>query len=78
MSFLTIREALYSYSSKKRTITGISLKLPECEIQDSGIRVGTHSFSGNTIIGSGVGIIVDETGFGMGAPLPEALAKLKF
>ena len=61
-----------------RTITGISLKLPECEIQEAGIRIGTNSFSGNTIMGFGVGIIVDETGFGMGVSLPEALAKLTF
>ena len=71
-------KTLYSYSPKIRTITSISLKLPECEIQDSGIRVGTNVFSGCTVMGGGVGIIVDETGFGMGAPLPEALAKLKF
>lgn len=70
-------DALYSYSPQTRTITGISIKLPECEIQDSGIRVGTNRFMGNTIQGFGVGIIVNESGFGMGGPLPEGLAKLK-
>jgi hypothetical protein len=69
-------QELYSFDPKRRTITGLSLKLPECEIQSTGIRVGSNMFSGNTVIGFGVGIVVDERGIGMGAPLPEGLAKL--
>lgn len=57
-------------------MTGLSLKLPECEIQRTGIRVGCNMFSGNMVMGFGVGIVVDERGIGMGAPLPEGLAKL--
>lgn len=69
-------QELYSFDPVKRTITGLSLNLPECEIQSSGIRVGGSTFSGNVIVGFGVGIVVDERGIGMGAPLPEGLAKL--
>lgn len=69
-------QELYSYDPGRRIITGLSLKLPECEIQSTGIRVGTNMFSGNIIMGFGVGIVVDERGIGMGAPLPEGLAKL--
>lgn len=68
---------LYSFDSKKHIITATSLNLPECEIQNNAIRVGTNIFSGNMVMGSGVGIFVDEQGgMGMGAPLPEGLAKL--
>lgn len=70
-------KALYSYSPKMRTITPFSLNLPECEIQESHTRIGTNIFSKGTVIGSGVGLIIDETGFGMGGPLPEGIAKLK-
>lgn len=68
---------LYTFDPDKKIITGLTLKLPECEIQSSGIRVGTNQFSGNMVSGFGVGIVVDEHGIGMGAPLPEGLAKLK-
>jgi hypothetical protein len=67
---------LYSFEPTKRIITGLFLKLPECEIQDNGIRIGSNFFSGNIVRGFGVGIVVDERGIGMGAPLPEGLAKL--
>jgi hypothetical protein len=67
---------LYSYNPGKKTITALSLNLPECEINNSNIRVGTNMFSGNMVSGFGVGIIVDERGLGMGAPLPDGLAKL--
>lgn len=69
-------EELYTYDPSRKVVTGLVLKLPECEIQSSGIRVGTNMFSGNMVVGFGVGIVVDERGMGMGAPLPEGLAKL--
>jgi len=69
-------QELYSFDPGRRIITGLSLNLPECEIQKSGIRVGSNMFSGNMVAGFGVGIVVDERGIGMGAPLPEGLAKL--
>ncbi len=69
-------EVLYSFDPGRRIITGLSLKLPECEVQSTGIRVGTNMISGNRFVGLGVGIVVGERGIGMGAPLPEGLAKL--
>jgi len=76
--FKIIKEGkdLYGFDTKRHIITGLSLKLPECEIKSDGIRVGTNMFSGNMVVGFGVGIVVDERGIGMGAPLPEGLAKL--
>jgi len=67
---------LYSFDPVNKIITGLELKLPECQISSTSIRVGSNVFSGNTVVGAGVGIIVDENGIGMGAPLPEGLAKL--
>lgn len=69
-------QELYGFDPDRRLITGLSLKLPECEIKSTGIRVGNNMFSGNTFIGFGIGIVINEQGIGMGAPLPQGLAKL--
>jgi len=70
-------KGLYIFSPKRRTITGVCLKLPECEISDGGIRIGSNSFSHNTVMGEGVGIVVDEMGgVGLGGPIPANLAVL--
>ena len=69
-------QELYSFAPENRVITGISLNLPECEIRSNGIRIGNSVLSGNAVVGFGVGIAVNEQGFGMGAPLPAGLAKL--
>ena len=67
---------MYSFSPKTGTFTGHALRLPECQIERTKIRVGSNTFSGNVVSDSGVGIVVTETSIGMGAPLPEGLAKL--
>ncbi len=67
---------LYMYNPKEKTLTGIDLGLPECQIKPWEIRIGSNVFSGNIIAGSGVGIVVRESGMAMGAPLPSGLAKL--
>ncbi len=69
-------EEVYSFNPESRTITGLSLKLPEIEIGQDAIKIGSNVFSGNVVSGSSVGIVVDERGIGMGAPLPEGLARL--
>jgi len=69
-------QELYSFDKNRRIIKGLSRKLPECEIQSSGIRVGSNILSGNKGIGFGVGITVYEQRIVMGLPLPEGLAKL--
>lgn len=67
---------LYKYNPSDKLITGITLNLPECKITPSEIRVGSSIFSGNMVVGYGIGIFVTENGMGMGAPLPPNLAKL--
>jgi len=67
---------LYVFYPDKKIISGLSIKLPECEISNTGTRIGTSMFSGNMVMGAAVGIVVDERGVGMGASLPPGLAKL--
>jgi len=69
-------QELYSFDQERRIIKGLSQKLPECEIQGSGIRIGNNILSGNKLIGFGVGVAVYEQRIVMGASLPEGLAKL--
>jgi hypothetical protein len=70
------REEVYSYTPKQKLLQGLSLKLPDCQIEATGIRIGTNRFSGNAISGFGVGIAVDERSISVGAPLPPGLARL--
>ena len=74
-SILEGDKELYSYDPEKKTLTGIALNLPDCQISPLEIRVGTNTFSDNMVVGLGVGIVVTEDGIGMGAPLPPNLAK---
>lgn len=67
---------LYTYNPKEKTLTSINLGLPECQIKPWEIRVGSSVFSGNTLVGFGVGIAVRESGIALGSPLPPGLAKL--
>lgn len=70
------RQALYAYSPRDRRLTSESLGLPELEIQSSRILIGSNTFQSNLVSGFGVGIVVDENGIGIGAPLPPGLAAL--
>jgi hypothetical protein len=67
---------IYRYDPEEKTLSSIDLGLPDCQVGRWQIRVGSNVFSGNTVIGSGVGIAVTEDGIAMGAPLPPGLAKL--
>lgn len=67
---------LYRYSSASRTLTGLSLRLPEVELSPTGIRIGTNFIGGSTVSGFGVGVAVTETGIAIGSPLPPHLAEL--
>jgi len=69
-------QALYSFDKERRIITGLSQKLPECEIQGSGIRIGSNILSRSKAIGFGVGVAVYEQRIVMGNSLPEGLARL--
>lgn len=71
------QDELYSFSPPAKRFTAAAvLKLPPIEITPNGIRVGTTFFAGNSVSGFGVGIVVDEHGIAMGAPLPAGLARL--
>jgi hypothetical protein len=69
-------EPIYSYDPGEKTLTSIDLGLPDCQITLEQIRVGSAVFSGNTLVGCGVGIAVTEDGVAVGAPLPPSLAEL--
>lgn len=69
-------EILYSYDPVSKVLQGIGIDLPECEISRSRIRVGGIELVNNVIVGAKVGVLVNETGIGIGAPAPAALAKL--
>ena len=67
---------LYSYSPSEKTISSLTLGLPDVQIGPSGTRVGTNWFSGNVFSGSGVGLSVSRDGISLAAPLPSKLARL--
>lgn len=73
---LSNRKELYTYNPRHKTLTSISLGLPECQIGKGETRVGTSILSGNFIAESGVGIAVTQNGMAIGAPLPTGLAEL--
>jgi hypothetical protein len=68
---------LYSYNPREKTLSSLSLGLPEVQIDATGTRIGTNWFSGYVVTGHGVGIEVKNEGsISLGAPLPANLAKL--
>jgi hypothetical protein len=67
---------LYRYNPREKTISDLSLGLPDVQISAAGTRVGTNWFSGNVVVGSGVGLAVSRDGISLGAPLPLNLARL--
>jgi hypothetical protein len=67
---------LYSYDPREKTLSSLSLGLPEVQISAAGTRIGTNSFSGNVLTGPDVGIAVSREGISLGAPLPPKLARL--
>lgn len=69
---------LYAFDSANKTIRGLTLRLPECQISENATRVGTNLFQNNMISGFGVGIMVmPDGGMAIGGPLPPGLAKLR-
>jgi len=69
-------QELYSFDKERRVIKGLSQKLPECEIQSGGIRIGSNILSRKKTTGFGVGVAVYEQRIVMGNSLPEGLARL--
>lgn len=68
--------AQYTFFEQERRITADSLQLPDIEITDNQIRVGTNVIQSNMVSGYGVGIAVEEQSISIGAPLPRGLAAL--
>jgi hypothetical protein len=67
---------LYSYNPQEKTLSSLSLGLPEVQLSSAGTRIGSNWFSGNVVAGYGVGLAVNKEGISLGAPLPPKLAKL--
>jgi hypothetical protein len=67
---------LYEYVADEKLLRPITLRLPECQLLPAAVRIGSNTLSGNVVSGPGVGIVVDEDSFSMGAPVPPGLAKL--
>jgi hypothetical protein len=67
---------LYNYNPQEKTLSSISLDLPEVQISPSGTRVGSSQFTGNIVSGRPVGIAVRKDGIAFGSTLPAGLAKL--
>jgi hypothetical protein len=69
-------DVLYNYNPTERILTGVRLPLPECQISPTRTRIGSNTFSSNTVTGFEVGIRVTEDGIAIGARLPSKLAAL--
>ncbi len=67
-------KALYTYEPGTKTVVGIELGLPQCQIQAEGISVGIYNYYGKTASGANVSVAVDDIDTHIGAPLPEVLA----
>jgi hypothetical protein len=74
--FLKDGVELYSYNPREKTISSITLGLPDVQIGVSGTRIGGSLFSGNVVTGFGVGVAASKGGTAIGAPLPPKLATL--
>ncbi len=68
---------LYLYDPTEKRLESISLNLPECQITPFEIRIGNSRFSGNSIVGFGVGLAVTPDNISLGAPVPHGLAELR-
>lgn len=68
---------MYRYSPNDKRLVGKAVGLPDCQITEEWIAVGNNRYSGSTVVGSPVGILVTENLVSMGAPLPPGLAELE-
>jgi hypothetical protein len=67
---------LYHYDPEEKTLIGIELDLPDCQVGQQFVRVGENTFGNNTVMGSGIGIVVTATATWLGGPLPAQLQPL--
>lgn len=70
-------EPQYFYSPPRRIIRDLQGSLPECQITNNNIRIGSNTIGSSMITGFEVGIGIDENGFFIGGSMPSGLAELK-
>lgn len=70
-------DPLYFFSPRRRLIRDMKGTLPECQITNQNIRIGSNTIASSMISGSQVGIGISENGFFIGGPMPSELAELK-
>lgn len=77
--FVIFKDSVESFffSPSRGLLRDISGSLPDCEIRNDCIRIGSNTISSSMISGFQVGIGVSETGMFIGGPLPPGLAALK-
>ncbi len=68
---------LYKVNPTAKSISALSLGLPPVTISRDSIRVGTNRFQNNMVSGSGVGILVTESGISLGGPIPSGITDLR-
>ena len=68
----------YFFSPARKLIRDMNGALPECEISDESIRIGSNTIQGGTVSGFQVGVGISENGFFIGGPVPAELAELVF
>jgi hypothetical protein len=68
---------LYTFDKLEKTLSSVTLSLPEIQVTESSIRVGSLELVNNRIIGYGVGVAVSPTSVSIGAPLPAGLSELQ-
>lgn len=66
----------YFFSPSRKIIRDLSGKLPECEITNEQVRIGTNTIRNSMIQGFQVGMGVTENGFFIGGSAPKGLAPL--
>ena len=66
--------AAFFYSPGRKLIRDLRGSLPECEVTKDQVRVGTNTIQQAIVVGSPVGIGVNENGFFIGGPMPPASA----
>lgn len=68
----------YFYSPVRKLVRDMCGDLPECEISEHRIRIGTNTIQDSMISGFQVGVGISERGFFIGGPIPEGLSELTF
>jgi hypothetical protein len=69
------RQGVYVFDPDTSVFTSL-MDLPELQISSRSTRVGSNTFSGNTVMGYQVGLSVTPNGIALGTSLPPGLARL--